>query len=232
MKRGKILKTLLFDVDDTLLDFQLAEKKALTALLADEEITLTPEIEKTYKTINQGLWRSFEEGKIAKDIISDTRFGLLFNELNKEVDSKKMGANYHHYLSLGHDLLGNSKSILTKLAPHYDLYIVTNGVAQTQYRRLTDSELLPFFKGIFVSEEVGYQKPMKEYFDYVFERIPEFDRNETMIIGDSLQSDIQGGQLAQIQTVWLNPTEELPTPTIQPSYTIRQLDDILTILDK
>ena len=73
---------------------------------------------------------------------------------------------------------------------------------------------------------------MKEYFDYVFERIPEFDRNETMIIGDSLQSDIQGGQLAQIQTVWLNPTEELPTPTIQPSYTIRQLDDILTILDK
>ena len=70
-----------------------------------------------------------------------------------EVDSVKMGENYREYLSQGHDLLGNSQRILEKLAPHYDLYIVTNGVAKTQYRRLEDSKLMPYFKDIFVSEK-------------------------------------------------------------------------------
>ena len=169
------MKTLLFDVDDTLLDFKLAEKKALHALFEEENVPFTSEVESTYHRINQGLWRSFEEGKITK-------------------------------------------------------YIVTNGVAKTQYRRLEDSKLMPYFKDIFVSEEVGYQKPMKEYFDFVFERIPNFSREKTMIIGDSLHSDIQGGQQAKIQTVWLNPTSAPATPTIQPNYTIQQLDELLPIL--
>jgi len=226
------MRTLLFDVDDTLLDFQLAEKKALTALLAEENIPFTSEIEATYKRINQGLWRSFEEGKISKETISDTRFELLFETFNKEVDSKKMGAAYRDYLSQGHDLLGNSREILAHLAPNYDLYVVTNGVAQIQYRRLKDARLLSFFKGIFVSEEVGYQKPMGEYFDYVFEQIPNFERDKTMIIGDSLHSDIKGGQMAKIQTIWLNPQQQPAVKTIQPNYTISQLEEILTILEE
>ncbi|BDQ58110.1 noncanonical pyrimidine nucleotidase, YjjG family protein [Enterococcus faecalis] len=172
------MKTLLFDVDDTLLDFKLAEKKALHALFEEENVPFTSEVESTYHRINQGLWRSFEEGKITKDVLLDTRFGLLFDAFNREVDSVKMGENYREYLSQGHDLLGNSQRILEKLAPHYDLYIVTNGVAKTQYRRLEDSKLMPYFKDIFVSEEVGYQKPMKEYFDFVFERIPNFSREK------------------------------------------------------
>ena len=157
------MKTLLFDVDDTLLDFKLAEKKALHALFEEENVPFTSEVESTYHRINQGLWRSFEEGKITKDVLLDTRFGLLFDAFNREVDSVRMGENYREYLSQGHDLLGNSQRILDKLAPHYDLYIVTNGVAKTQYRRLEESKLMPYFKDIFVSEEVGYQKPMKGF---------------------------------------------------------------------
>ena len=95
---------------------------------------------------------------------------------------------------------------------------------------ITQDIVKNYFKDIFVSEEVGYQKPMKEYFDFVFERIPNFSREKTMIIGDSLHSDIQGGQQAKIQTVWLNPTSAPATPTIQPNYTIQQLDELLPIL--
>lgn len=100
------MKTLLFDVDDTLLDFKLAEKKALHALFEEENVPFTSEVESTYHRINQGLWRSFEEGKITKDVLLDTRFGLLFDAFNREVDSVKMGENYREYLSQGHDLLG------------------------------------------------------------------------------------------------------------------------------
>lgn len=222
--------TLLFDVDDTLLDFQLAEKKALRQLFIDEEMELTSEIETTYKKINHQLWSDFEIGKINKDAVLYNRFRLLFEQYNKEVDGKELDDKYRDYLSLGHDLLGNSKKIIEELSPHYDLYIVTNGVAKTQYRRLEASKLIPYFKGIFVSEEVGYQKPMKEYFDYVFDRISNFNKEKTLIIGDSLTSDIQGGNLANIQTAWLNTTKQPLNEQIQPTYVLNQLEDIFPIL--
>ncbi|ALS02879.1 HAD family hydrolase [Enterococcus silesiacus] len=223
-------KTLLFDVDDTLLDFQLTEKKALQALFQEEELTLTDEIEATYKKINIQLWREFEQGKTDKKTVTDTRFSLLFAQLNKNVDGKKMGEQYRYHLSQGHDLLGNSKEIIERLQPDYDLYIVTNGVAKTQYQRLNDSKMTTFFNDIFVSEEVGYQKPMKEYFDYVFERIPSFDREKTLIIGDSLASDIKGGNVANIETLWLNPSKQPATLDIQPTYEISRLDEIFNVL--
>ncbi|MBO0470565.1 YjjG family noncanonical pyrimidine nucleotidase [Enterococcus sp. DIV0242_7C1] len=223
-------KTLLFDVDDTLLDFKLTEKKALHALFQEEEIPLTEEIETTYKKINHRLWREFEQGKTDKKTVIDTRFSLLFEQYGKKVDGKQMGEKYRYHLSQGHDLLGNSKEIISRLRPDYELYIVTNGVAKTQYQRLKDSQMTPFFDDIFVSEEVGYQKPMKEYFDYVFDRIPNFDREKTMIIGDSLASDIQGGNKADIQTLWLNPENQATDGVIQPTYEISKLDDIFTIL--
>lgn len=223
-------KTLLFDVDDTLLDFQLAEKKALQALFKEEQITLTATIEATYKKINHQLWSDFEVGKIDKGLVTNTRFKRLFEALGHEVDGEKMDEKYRYHLSRGHDLLGNSKQIIDELAPHYDLYIVTNGVAETQYRRLEASKLLPLFKGVFVSEEVGYQKPMKEYFDYVFERIPQLDLKKTLIIGDSLTSDIKGGNAAKIQTAWLNPKKLVPVDQIQPDYMLTKLEDIFPIL--
>lgn len=224
-------KTLLFDVDDTLLDFRLTEKKALQALFQEENILLTDEIEATYQKINRQLWRDFEQGKTDKATVTDTRFSLLFEQLNKSVDGKELGEKYRQHLSQGHDLLGNSKAIIEELNKDYELYIVTNGVAKTQYQRLNDSQLTPYFKDIFVSEEVGFQKPMIEYFDYVFKRIPDFDREKTMIIGDSLVSDIQGGNLADIQTLWLNPTKQREETSIQPTYEISRLDDIFTVLN-
>ncbi|MDA9471711.1 YjjG family noncanonical pyrimidine nucleotidase [Enterococcus sp. 5H] len=224
-------KTLLFDVDDTLLDFRLTEKKALQALFQEENILLTDEIEATYQKINRQLWRDFEQGKTDKATVTDTRFSLLFEQLNKSVDGKELGEKYRQHLSQGHDLLGNSKAIIEELNKDYELYIVTNGVAKTQYQRLNDSKLTPYFNDIFVSEEVGFQKPMIEYFDYVFKRIPDFDREKTMIIGDSLVSDIQGGNLAEIQTLWLNPTKQLKETAIQPTYEISRLDDIFTVLN-
>lgn len=223
-------KTLLFDVDDTLLDFQLAEKKALKALFEEENISLTATIEATYKKINHQLWSDFEIGKIGKEVVIDTRFKRLFEELGRDVDGKKMDEKYRHHLSRGHDLLGNSKQIIEELQPHYDLYIVTNGVAETQYPRLEASKLLPLFKDTFVSEEVGYQKPMKEYFDYVFERIPNFEPEKTLIVGDSLTSDIKGGNMAKIKTAWLNPKKLAAIEGIQPDYTMTKLEDIFPIL--
>lgn len=201
-------KTLLFDVDDTILDFQDTEDQALKALFEAHGLEMTPERKQSYQTINHDLWQQFEQGKITRDQVINERFGLFFETQGIQVDSPAVELAYREFLNEGHKLLDNSDEILAELAQHFDLYVVTNGVSETQYRRLEDAKLKPYFRDIFVSEDTGYQKPMKEYFDYVFARIPNVKKQETVIIGDSLTSDILGGQLAGIDTIWFNPKKK------------------------
>ncbi|WML55604.1 YjjG family noncanonical pyrimidine nucleotidase [Neobacillus sp. PS3-12] len=227
----KKYKTLFFDADDTLLDFGAAESLALRLLFREQKINLTAELEAHYKEINQGLWRAHEEGKIERDELLNTRFSLLFKEYDKEVDGVLLEENYRMYLEEGHQLVNGALELMNELQKKYDLYIVTNGVSKTQDRRLRDSGLHPFFKDVFVSEDTGYQKPMKEYFDYVFARIPNFSLEHGLIIGDSLSSDIKGGMLAGLDTCWFNPKVKPNNTEIQPTYQIQTLEELFQILN-
>ncbi|ASB91305.1 YjjG family noncanonical pyrimidine nucleotidase [Bacillus sonorensis] len=226
----KTYRTLFFDVDDTLLDFQAAESLALRLLFEEQNIPLTQEIEADYKRMNQGLWRAFEEGKIDRDEVVNTRFSLLFKKYGRTVDGALLEKKYRGYLEEGHQLIDGALELITRLQRRYDLYIVTNGVSKTQYKRLRDSGLYPLFKGIFVSEDTGYQKPMKEYFDYVFARIPHFSKEAGLIIGDSLTADIKGGGIAGLDTCWLNPGMKPNDTGIVPTYQIQKLDELYHIL--
>ncbi|WP_312472149.1 YjjG family noncanonical pyrimidine nucleotidase [Neobacillus sp.] len=226
----KKYQTLLFDVDDTLLDFTAAENEALRLLFEEQNIPLTTELEADYKKINHRLWKSFEEGKIDRDEVVNTRFSILFMEYGQVVDGALLEKSYRSYLEEGHQLVNGAFELISDLQNQYDLYIVTNGVSKTQDKRLRASGLHPIFKDIFVSEDTGFQKPMKEYFDYVFARIPHFSVEQTLIIGDSLSSDIKGGQLAGLDTCWFNP-QMMPNDTgIVPTYQIQKLDELYRII--
>lgn len=224
-------QTLLFDVDDTLLDFQAAEDQALRNLFELENLTLTSELKAAYQKLNHHLWAEFEKGHLSREEVTENRFGRLFQQFGKTVDGPEMERQYRHFLNQGHQLLGNSREIIADLAKKADLYIVTNGVSKTQYQRLTDARMLPYFRDVFVSEDTGYQKPMPEYFEYVFQRIPDFQKEETVIIGDSLTSDIKGGQGAGIDTVWLNGGAKDLMAGITPTYQISKLEELYPILE-
>lgn len=226
----KTYRTLLFDVDDTLLDFKAAERLALRLLFEEQQIELTDEIEAHYKQMNQGLWRAFEEGRIDRDEAVNTRFSLLLKEYGHEVDGALLEQKYRGYLEQGHQLIDGAMEVVMELHGAYDLHIVTNGVSKTQDRRLRDSGLHPMFTSIFVSEDTGYQKPMKEFFDFVFARIPSFDPQQALIIGDSLSSDMKGGQLAGLDTCWFNPEGKANETDIIPTYEIRTLQELYQIL--
>ncbi|MBJ8052779.1 YjjG family noncanonical pyrimidine nucleotidase [Bacillus cereus] len=228
----KKYKTLLFDVDDTLLDFQTAEKIALWMLFEEKGLLLTDEIEERYKKINKGLWGSFEKGEITRNEIVNTRFSILFKEYGEEVDGILFENNYRSYLEEGNQLMQGAFEYINQIQSEYDLYIVTNGISKTQDKRLRNAGLHSLFKDIFVSEDTGFQKPMKEYFDYVFERIPNFSPEEGLIIGESLSADIKGGYVAGIDTCWFNPEKKSNGSEIVPTYEVHNFEELYALLKR
>ncbi|EOQ19903.1 YjjG family noncanonical pyrimidine nucleotidase [Bacillus cereus] len=226
----KKYKTLLFDVDDTLLDFQKAEKMALRMLFEEKGIPLTSEVEVQYKTINKSLWDAFEEGKVNRDEVVNTRFSILFKEYGEEVDGILFENNYRSYLEEGNQLIQGAFEFINQIQSEYDLYIVTNGISKTQDKRLRNAGLHTLFQDVFVSEDTGFQKPMKEYFDYVFEQIPNFAPEEGLIIGDSLSADIKGGYVAGIDTCWFNPEKKSNNSEIVPTYEVQNFEELYAIL--
>lgn len=227
----KHYQTLLFDVDDTLLDFGATEDAALIKLFKDQQLTLTTEIKEHYKKLNSRLWKAYEDGEMERDVVVNTRFSILFEQYGLQVDGVALENNYRKYLSEGHFLVNGAVELIQQLSKQFDLYIVTNGESQTQYKRLNDSGLYPYFKNIFVSEDTGFQKPMKEFFDFVFSKIEDFDLESTLIIGDSLSADITGGFRAGIDTCWVNLKKKENHTNIITTYEINNLNELYEILN-
>lgn len=221
---------LLFDLDDTLLDFQAAEELALAKLFESESIPLTPAVKNLYKEINEGLWRSLETGEIPREQVIETRFAKIFETLGKKVDGIQLDKKYREYLAESNVFIAGAQQLILNLQNQYSLFIVTNGISDTQYKRLRRTGLYNQFQNVFVSEDTGYQKPMKQYFDYVFERIPNFEKEQTIIIGDSFSADIVGGYHAGIDTCWFNAKNKPNTTSIQPTYEIKDLSQLYSIL--
>ena len=221
--------TLLFDADGTLLDFKAAESQALDNTFQKYHIPFNDIMKNDYIRMNLQLWKDFENGLLDKETLVYTRFVKLFKKYHIDADGVRFEDDYQTELGKQHFVLDGAFDLLEELYKDYRLYIVTNGVSQTQYDRLKDSGLDYYFKDIFVSDDAGYQKPQKEYFDYCFSKIPDFQLSETLIIGDSLSSDIQGGKNAGIDTCWFNQDNEEPNH-IHPTYTIHQLKELISIL--
>lgn len=223
--------TLLLDADDTLLDFSKTEKAALENTFDEYGLTLTEEIRDIYKTINHELWSAFERGEITKETITTTRFQRVFDTVGYRVDGRTFHLDYQRELGRGYYLIDGAKELCEKLAGNYRLYCVTNGLAITQYSRLSGSGLDSYFDNIFVSEEIGYQKPNRNYFSAVFKSISRFEPSHALIVGDSLTSDIQGGKNTGIDTCWYNPSGKTAEPALKADYDIRKLDELLPILE-
>lgn len=223
---------LLFDADDTLFDFQKSERNALEISLNKLGIEYSDEVLATYKKINHGLWKNFEDGVIEKAEIQKQRFPLFLEAIGHgEIDGKVLGDEFIQNLAKGSFLLEGALPLCEKLAKHAKLYLITNGFSFVQHSRYDVSEVKQYFSGIFVSEDSGYQKPQKEYFDYVFDRIEEFDKEQALIIGDSLSSDIKGGMNVGIDTCWYNPNHLKKGDEYLCTYEVDDLKDIEIIVE-
>ena len=226
-----MIEFLLLDLDDTILDFHKAERIALSKTFRDFSLEPTEEVLDLYHKINKWHWEQLELGVMSRDQVLVGRFAQLFGELGMEVDAAACMKQYEQNLSIGHYFLPGAEETVKRLHENYRLFLVSNGTATVQHSRLTSAGLYPYFEQIFISQEIGFNKPDKAYFDRCFQRIPGFAPEKALMVGDSLTSDIKGGINAGLRTVWVNP-KHTPFSDIRPDYEIEALSQLETILEE
>ena len=226
-----MIEFLFLDLDDTILDFHKAERLALSKTIRDFGVEPTDEVLNRYHAINVWHWQQLELGKMTREEVLVKRFDALFAELGMEIDGAACAKCYERNLSIGHYFLPGAEEAVMALHKKYRLFLASNGTASVQKARMTSANLYRWFEKVFVSQEIGYNKPSKEYFDACFAQIPGFDPSKAMMVGDSLTSDIRGGIHAGMKTVWGNPNH-LPCGDIQPDYEIAALSQLEGLLER
>ena len=224
------IEFLFLDLDDTILDFKMAERVAIGKTISQFGVEPTEEIRELYHEINKWHWEQLELGNLTRQQVLENRFGVLFEKLGRTVDAAACARAYGENLSQGHWFLPGAEEAVDALSKKYRLFLASNGTASVQKGRMTSANLYRFFETVFVSQEIGHNKPSREYFDACFARIPGFDPEKAMIVGDSLTSDIKGGINAGIKTVWVNP-EHKDCGSIRPDYQIEALSQLEALLE-
>lgn len=227
-------KTLLFDADNTLFDFDKAEKKAVQKLLSHYHRKLNPELFKSYRKINDILWKKLEEKSISSAELKKKRFELFFtdNDIQSDGNWSRISSEYLNFLAEGAILFRGSYGLCRKLyRKGFEILIVTNGLKEVQRKRLELSRIKGFVSRIIVSDEVGFAKPDKRFFDLVLSGTHTKNPQDCLIIGDSLSADIQGGKEAGIDSCWFNPFKAENPGEVLPDYEIHRLKDLLPLVD-
>lgn len=223
---------LLWDVDGTLLDFIAAEKAAVQTLFREFGLgECTDEMVERYSRINKEYWERLERGELSKPEILVRRFADFFASEGLDA-SKAPEFNEQYQVRLGDTVVfcDDSYELLSSLRGRVKQYAVSNGTVVAQTRKLRRSGFDRLLDGVFLSEELGYEKPATEFFDRVFAAIGEPDRERVLIVGDSLTSDITGGNRAGIRTCWYNHKGEPNLTAAHADYEIRDLHGILDII--
>lgn len=228
-----MISFLFLDLDDTILDFHKAERIAIAKTFRAFGLDPTEAVLNRYHVINRQHWERLERRELTRDQVLLGRFETLFREMGRPVDAGAVADAYEKNLSIGHYFLPGAEESVRRLSQQYPLYMASNGTATVQHGRLTSAGLYPYFRKVFISQEIGYNKPSKEYFDGCIAQIPGFCPEQAMMVGDSLTSDILGGIQAGMKTCWVNPEGKPGRPDIVPDYEIRsvaELEDLLRTL--
>lgn len=223
-------RMILIDADNTLFDFDKAEANALSSLFRNHGLQEESDLLSAYHEINEKLWTEFEKNTITQDFIREERFRQLFDRYGIDRDPKEYGEIYLKYLADSSVLFSDSKEVCSYLSKKYLLAIVTNGITEVQKSRLARSEIREFISALIISEEAKSGKPGKEIFDYALRKMNFHEKDKILMVGDSLTSDILGGNNFGIDTCWLN-RKRIPNATkIKPTFEIETLLELKKLL--
>lgn len=225
--------TLFIDADDTLLDFDKAETRAITQTFEEFKLMGYEGIIESYKRNNLKAWKDFEQGIITRDDISTMRFEWVFSEFGiRGIDPYFINMVYWAYLAKGADVIDGAREFCEWASKDNDLYVITNGTAFIQDSRFELSDMNKYFKKRYISENLGTRKPNKEFFDYIVKDIGSIDYKNSYIIGDSLSSDMQLGINAGVYTIWFNRENKQNTKGVQVCFEVKSFEELKELIEQ
>lgn len=221
-----MMKVILFDIDDTLMDFQKCSYHALKKALRYKGYQMDEYFFKVFTFVNNILWKEYAHGKMEREVLLNKRWKFLFEQFHLDIAYQGFDTLFQNCLKSEYILMDDAIEILEYLYSKYELYVVSNGVLEGQMYRLKHSGIDKYFKGFFISEKIGYPKPQIEFFDYCFQNI-DCDKEDIMIIGDSIEADINGGRNAGIHTCFINMRNEKNVDCDYEVYSLKEIKKIL-----
>ncbi len=225
------IKYIFLDADETLLDFPYAEHYAFKSTMEYFKVPYSEALYKDYSDENLRLWKLLEKGEITKPRLLTLRYENVFARHGISVDSvDDINERYFSFMKTCGKIIENADKLCETLCRKYKLYIATNGTKNVAMGRLRQSGLLSYITDIFISDYIGHNKPSKEFFDYCFDKIGDYDRSRYIILGDSLSSDMLGGRNAGILTCLYDPKNKTQMPNELCDYKIEELLDFAAIL--
>lgn len=226
-------KVVFLDIDNTLLDFDQAERHAFRKTMEEACISYSEEVFKIYNQINDALWAELEEGKLEVATLKVKRFEELVDTLGIDISGKALSKLYEKNLGEMVFEIEDAYETCKALSQHYELAIITNGIAAVQKSRINKARFKPFIKKLFISEEIGMSKPDAGIFEYALKEMNITDKSTVLMVGDSLLSDIKGSNNAGIDSCFFNPKGTKVNGVgieIKPTYEIKRLSELEQLL--
>ena len=226
----KKIKAILYDVDGTLLDFETQEEVALSYCFKKYNLgELSEEKLELYKRINLGYWEMFEKNLITKEKLVIKRFEDYLEALGVKLDAEEVNDTY--FSKLGDTIVfkDNSYELVKSLKGKIKQYVVTNGAIRVQKTKLAKSGFDKLMDDVFISDEVGYQKPRKEFFDAIKNRLGDVANDEILIVGDSLTSDMKLADNCNLISCFYNPKKKDYKVDFKIDYEISDLNEVKKI---
>ena len=223
-------KIVLLDLDNTLIDFNECARHSIMNIFNELGFTYTENVFETFICENVKIWKRLEKGEITKSDLRANRWNIILGKLGIDYDGTIIEEKFENGVAQGAYAVDGAYELLDYLYPKYELYIVSNGFRFVQESRLKIGDFRKYFKDIFLSEDVGVQKPAKEFFDYCFEKLKQPEKEDVILIGDSLSADIIGGLNYGIDCIWFNKNNDKISEDIKPTYIVDKLCDIEKIL--
>ncbi|MGO3624421.1 MAG: YjjG family noncanonical pyrimidine nucleotidase [Leuconostoc falkenbergense] len=222
-----MIKNIIFDLDDTLLDFQRGEYESVRSILKNAGAPNIEEAFKIYGQINANVWQQIESG----EPLLNRRFSDTLNQLNIKSDGQQLEQIYREHLNHNFHVIPGATNLLKQLKSNGSRLIVgTNGVAKTQHERLVGSGINSYFDEIFISEEIGYRKPEPQFFETILNNNPDRNISNTVMVGDRLSADIVGANAVGMKSIWYNPHQNQATSKSAPTYIANDYQDILNLI--
>jgi len=227
-----VKKYAIFDLDDTLLDFTRGEIEGITAILKKYG---APDVRRgfdTYVHLNRDIWQRIEQGAPRQPLL-DQRFALTFDALGITVDGVALEAEYNDHLNHNFYTLPGARDLLIQLkTAGVHLLVGTNGTKHTQLSRLTGSEIGEFFDAVYISQDIGFNKPDPRFFAPIFAEHPDLTADNTLMVGDRLQSDILGANNVALPSIWFNPQHTANPGSYLPTFEAANLTTVAQLILK